>query len=108
MSMEYWTMDIPDPDEGAEFFLSPAGGSNSWFCYYNNPTMNKLVAASAKEFDAAKRGQIFAQIQQLAVQDLPQVYLYYSPYAYAYSSRVHGFFATPLGNQHLEDVWMSK
>jgi peptide/nickel transport system substrate-binding protein len=108
MSIEYWTMDIPDPDESTEWFLSPAGGGNSYFSYYDNPVMNKLVAASAKEFDSAKRAQIFTQIQQLAMQDLPQVYLYYSPFAYAYSSKVHGFFATPLGNQHMEDVWLSK
>jgi peptide/nickel transport system substrate-binding protein len=108
MSIEYWTMDIPDPDEDTEWFLSPVGGGNSYFSYYDNPTMNALVASSPKEFDATKRAQIFKQIQALAVQDLPQIYLYYSPYAYAYSSKVNGFFATPLGNQHMEDVWLSK
>jgi peptide/nickel transport system substrate-binding protein len=35
-------------------------------------------------------------------------FLYYSPYAYATTSGVHGFYVTPLGNYHLENVWMSK
>ena len=34
-------------------------------------------------------------------------YLYYSPYRWAYSSKAHGFFVNPLGNYHLEDVWLS-
>ena len=42
------------------------------------------------------------------MQDLPQLYLYYSPFPYAYSSKVQGFLATPLGNKHMEDVWLSK
>lgn len=108
LSIDLWTMDIPDPDEDTEFFLSPAGGGNSYTTSYDNPVMNKLVASSAKEFDPTKRAQIFQQIQQLAMQDLPQIYLYYRPFAYAYSSKVHGFFVTPLGNQHMEDVWLSK
>jgi peptide/nickel transport system substrate-binding protein len=108
MSIDYWTMDIPDPDEDTEFFLSPTGGGNSYFTHYSNPQMTALVAQAAKEFDPTKRAQIYKQIQQLALTDLPQLYLYYSPYPYAYSSKVHGFLATPLGNMHMEDVWLTK
>jgi peptide/nickel transport system substrate-binding protein len=35
-------------------------------------------------------------------------FLYYSPYAYATASTVHGFVVTPLGNYHLENTWLSK
>ena len=35
-------------------------------------------------------------------------FLYYSPYPYATTSNVHGFFVTPLGNMHMENVWLSK
>jgi peptide/nickel transport system substrate-binding protein len=35
-------------------------------------------------------------------------FLYYSPYAYATTTSVHGFFVTPLGNYHLENVWLNK
>ncbi len=108
MSIDYWTMDIPDPDENTSFFLSPNGGGNCYFTHYNNPQMTSLVAQAAKQFDTTKRAQLYKQIQQLALTDLPQLYLYYSPYPYAYSSKVQGFLATPLGNMHMEDVWLSK
>ena len=108
MSIDYWTMDIPDPDENTQFFLNGEGDGLCYFTRYNNPTMNKMVTDAAKEFDPAKRQQLYAQIQQLAVTDLPQLYLFYSPFPYAYSTAVQGFFVTPLGNMHLEDVWLSK
>jgi peptide/nickel transport system substrate-binding protein len=45
-------------------------------------------------------------MQTLAAEDASAGYLYYSPFPYAYSSKVHGFFVSPLGNFHLEDVWL--
>jgi peptide/nickel transport system substrate-binding protein len=35
-------------------------------------------------------------------------WLYYSPFRYAYRDNVKGFFVYPLGNYHLEDVWLDK
>ncbi len=36
------------------------------------------------------------------------MWLGYSPYSYAYSSKVHGYYVYPEGNTHFEDVWLSK
>ena len=33
-------------------------------------------------------------------------FLYYSPYRWAYTNKLHGFFVYPLGNYHLEDAWL--
>ena len=46
------------------------------------------------------------EFQRIAAQDAFQGFLYYSPFRYAYSSKLHGFFVYPLGNYHLEDVWL--
>ena len=43
-----------------------------------------------------------------AAQDAFMAFLYYSPYRYAFSNNVHGFFVYPTGNYHMEDVWLSK
>ena len=34
-------------------------------------------------------------------------FLYYSPFRWATSTKVNGSSSTPLGNYHLEDVWLS-
>jgi peptide/nickel transport system substrate-binding protein len=57
-------------------------------------------------FQAAERGQLYAQIQAKQAATVPQIPLYYSPYQYAWSTKVHGFKVSPLGNYHLEDVWL--
>ena len=36
------------------------------------------------------------------------VFLFYSPYRYAYTNKVQGFHVYPTGNYHMEDVWLTK
>jgi peptide/nickel transport system substrate-binding protein len=107
ISDDYWTEDIPDPDERISWFLNPSAGGNDYFTYYDNPKMESLVNRATREFDINKRAGIYAQIQALHAHDLPQIPLYYSPYAYANSDKVHGFSVYPLGNSHMEDVWLN-
>ena len=51
--------------------------------------------------------RIYTQIQRLAAKDAFMGFLFYSPFRYATSDKVNGFFVYPLGNYHLEDVWLS-
>ena len=46
------------------------------------------------------------QLQSIAAHDAFMGFLYYSPYRWAYTSKLHGFFVYPLGNYHLEDAWL--
>jgi peptide/nickel transport system substrate-binding protein len=104
---EYWTEDIPDPDERISWFLDPAAGGDSYFTYNDDPTIVKLVEDAETEFDQEKRAGLYDQIQQRFWETVPQVPLYYSPFAYAFSSKVQGFQVYPLGNYHMEDIWLS-
>ena len=106
LAFSYWTMDIADPDELVTFSVDPAGGAHSFYTDYNNPKVIKLSHQAQRETNIAKRGQLYAQIQKIAAQDAFQGFLYYSPFRYAYSSKLHGFFVYPLGNYHLEDAWL--
>jgi peptide/nickel transport system substrate-binding protein len=107
MSFEYWTMDISDPDELVTFAVNPTSGAHSFFTSYSNPTVTKTSVTAAKTLDPAGRTKLYAEIQADAAADAFMAYLYYSPYAYARSTKVNGFFVTPLGNYHIEDVWKS-
>jgi peptide/nickel transport system substrate-binding protein len=102
---EYWTEDIPDPDERTAWFLNESA-SNDYFTYHRDPALKALVERSEKVFDEQQRGQLYAEIQKRHADVMPQVPLYYSPYQYAWSTKVHGFKVSPLGNYHLEDVWL--
>ena len=107
MAYAIWTMDIPDPDEWTSFAVDPGGGASSAFTYYDNPQVIALNKEAESELDPTKRAALYAQLQQLTSQDAFLAYLFYPPFAYAATDNVHGFFVTPLGNFHLEDVWMS-
>jgi len=108
MSLTLWTMDIPDPDELATFGLDPNSGAKSFFTSYDNPTVVKDVHAAEQIEVPAQRQALYNTIQTDAAQDAFMAFLYYSPYPYVTTSNVHGFYVTPLGNYHMQDVWLSK
>jgi peptide/nickel transport system substrate-binding protein len=108
LGFSYWTMDIADPDELVTFAVdSKGGGAFSFFTGYNNPAVVKLSRQAQRERNRAKRRSLYAQIQRIAAQDAFMAFLYYSPFRYATSTKVNGFFVYPLGNYHLENVWLS-
>jgi peptide/nickel transport system substrate-binding protein len=107
MTFAQWVMDIPDPDEWTTFATNPAGGANSGFTFYDNPKVVSLDKQAEKEVNPATRASLYGQLQQLTSQDAFLAYLYYPPSAYASTDNVHGFYVTPLGNFHLENVYLS-
>jgi peptide/nickel transport system substrate-binding protein len=108
MTFSYWTMDIPDPDELVTFSVDPAAGAKSFYTAYNNPQVVKDAHLAEQTLSTSARQTLYNYIQDHAASDAFMAFLYYSPYAYATTSTVHGFFVTPLGNYHLENVWLSK
>jgi peptide/nickel transport system substrate-binding protein len=106
LAFSYWTMDIADPDELVTFAVDPAGGASSFYSGYKNPTVISLSHQAQRETVPAKRAQLYSRIQRIAAQDAFQGFLYYSPFRWAYTSKLHGFFVQPLGNYHLEDAWL--
>jgi peptide/nickel transport system substrate-binding protein len=108
MTLTYWTMDIPDPDELATFAVDPNSGARSFWTAYDNATVVKDTHDAEQTLATSARQSLYNQIQAQSASDAFMAFLYYSPYAYATTSSVHGFFVTPLGNYHLENVWLSK
>jgi peptide/nickel transport system substrate-binding protein len=107
LGFSYWTMDIADPDELVEFAIDPkGGGAHSFYTDYNNPKIIALSHQAEHSEDPATRQKLYSQIQTIGAQDAFLGAMYYSPFRYAYRSNVHGFVVYPLGNYHLEDVWI--
>jgi len=102
-----WTMDIPDPDEQIAFMLDPEqGGGDSYSTGYNNPEMIKLLRDAQREFDQAKRQALYSQIQALHAAEVPHIPLVFQQTTFAWADEVQDFFVNPVGNRHLEDVWL--
>jgi peptide/nickel transport system substrate-binding protein len=111
MSFLYDTTDIIDPDELMTFAAvggSGAQGTHAEFTNYNNPQVNSLVNKAEGVFSQAARIKIYDQIQLILAQDPPMAYLFYQPFAYSFTSKLHGFSVYPTGNYHFENAWLSK
>ncbi len=108
MTLTYWTMDIPDPDELATFAVDPSAGSKSFFTGYSNPTIIGEAHQAEKTLSTTTRGKLYDQLQDNVAASAYMSFLYYSPFAYATAKNVHGFSVTPLGNYDLGNTWMSK
>jgi peptide/nickel transport system substrate-binding protein len=107
-TLTLWTMDISDPDELATFAVDPKSGAQSFFTAYDNPAVVNAAHAAERTLNASQRQTLYNTLQTKVAQDAFMAYLYYSPYPYATTKNVHGFFVTPLGNMHMENVWLSK
>jgi peptide/nickel transport system substrate-binding protein len=107
MGFSYWTMDIADPDELVTFAVDPGGGAFSFYTNYSNSDVTNWTHQAEKVFDTTQRQSLYSKIQAQAAQDAFMGFLYYSPYAYGYTSKTHGFLVYPTGNYHIEDVWLS-
>jgi peptide/nickel transport system substrate-binding protein len=106
LGFTYWSMDIADPDEFVSYAVTPNTGANSNATAYSNPAVTRWTVAAEKTLDPATRQALYYKIQSQVANDSPFALLYYAPNAYAYAKSVHGFFVTPFGNYHLEDVWL--
>jgi peptide/nickel transport system substrate-binding protein len=107
ISHSYWTMDIADPDELAQFALDPTSGGHSFNTGYNNAEMIDLIHKAQKTFDTGERQKLYSQIQSRAADDAFMGFLYYQPFPYARRTTVEGFQVLPTGSYHLEDVYLT-
>jgi peptide/nickel transport system substrate-binding protein len=108
LGFSYWTMDIADPDELVTFAVDPGSGAKSFYTDYSNADVIKWTHQAEHEFDTDKRQELYTNIQKQAADDAFMAFLFYSPYRYAYTDKLNGFYVYPTGNYHMEDVWLSK
>jgi peptide/nickel transport system substrate-binding protein len=108
MTLVYWTMDIPDPDELATFAVDPSLGSKSFYTGFNSPVLKKSALAAERTLSTTTRQKLYDTLQNTAASTAFMNWLYYSPFAYATTKSVQGFDVTPLGNYDLGNVWLKK
>lgn len=100
------TSGYTDPNTVALNFQTNASGN---FVGYSNPQVDDLIAQGAQETDQAKRAEIYQQMQQTLITDLPWVNLFVANQYEAMKNYVKGYYHTPNGsNQAVKQVWLDK
>ena len=93
--MNWWYNETTDPDNAVRWCIWGAGDNKSYYTRYNNEEVNKLIDAAAGEEDQAKRAEMYAKMQQIAVDEVAQVALYHPTWTSARSAAVTGLVFDP-------------
>ena len=76
---------------------------------YSNPKADDLIAQGVATTDQEKRKQIYQQLQQLLLDDVPWVNLYIANQFEAMKTYVKGYTHIPTGSNYtLKDAWLDK
>ncbi|MEK7542574.1 MAG: ABC transporter substrate-binding protein [Patescibacteria group bacterium] len=87
---------IPDPFPFWHSSQIKAPGFN--FSAYNNRAVDRLLEDARKELDPMKRLELFTQMQELVLTDVPAVFLYDFDYKYFVSKEVRGIKTSVLAD----------
>jgi ABC-type transport system substrate-binding protein len=87
-------------------FKTGEGGN---FAGYSNPQVDSLIDAGVAETDQAKRAEIYRQIQEILLADLPWVCLYIGQQYEAFKTYLKGYEHVPTGsNWTLRQSWLEQ
>jgi oligopeptide transport system substrate-binding protein len=107
-----WIADYPDPQNFLNLLYSknipPTGPSSTNQTRYRNPEFDKLYELAINETDHAKAMQLWAQCDQIAVKDAPQVILYYDEDYHMLQPWIHDFPVNAQDDRPQKHTWFSE
>jgi oligopeptide transport system substrate-binding protein len=91
-----WCADYPDPENFTDVLFRTGAPQN--IGRYSNPEVEALMDRALVEIDVNQRLALYAQIQQMLVDDVAAIFLVHSqPRYYVVNPRVQGFVNPPIG-----------
>lgn len=97
-----------DPGDLASYYETD-GSAN--YAGYSNPDLDKLFDEARTTLDVAKQKELYAQVQQILVEDLPATYSWYRPYLHVVKKKFAGYVDSNLSNgpfAELENVYINE
>ena len=107
-SVTWWYNEVPDPDPAVRWALCGDCGNSSYYTFYDNPQVDDLTEQALRETDPEQRGALYQQIQEIALEDMAQIPLWYQPYPNVYRSWVHDLKMNPAIQWNLDEAWVSR
>ena len=104
----WWYNETTDPDQAVRWALCGSCGNSSFYSYYENPEVDALVEEAVRETDPAARGELYSEIQRIALEEVAQIPLYYPPYTIAMSDQVEGLMLSPALQWSLDQARLSE
>ena len=100
------TNDVIDPAENMpfDFWSIEEGGSDAAFTGFHNDRIVELSQMAEREFDSTKRGKLYEELQQIAMDEVPQLWLFHPSNRWATRDNIDGFSVFPTG---LHRFWLA-
>lgn len=98
-----WGADYVDPMTFLDIFQSKSGQNNSG---YNNPEYDKIIAEARAEQDASKRFELLRQAEDMLMEDMPVIPLYYDTVPMGVKSYIKGLNVSPLGYIYFDKAYI--
>ncbi|MDX1686964.1 MAG: hypothetical protein R3248_03185, partial [Candidatus Promineifilaceae bacterium] len=90
-----WCADYPDPQNFLDVLFHSESPQN--LGGYSNPEVDALLEAARTEQDAAARLDLYAQAEEMIIEDAPAAFVNHSLTAVLVKPYVKGYELTPLG-----------
>ena len=108
MGLAAWASDIPDPDEQLSYMLDPNAGGNAYYTGFDNAEVTGLIEQGRTTLDPDARAAAYAQVQDIVVQEVPQLPISYRNNAYVWRREVQQFTVNPMGVIDLANVGLQQ
>lgn len=103
--MEGWCADYPDPENFLDVLFHSGSAQNH--AHYANPAFDRLVEAARTEADVTRRLNLYAQADQVLLDDAPAIILSYPGPAFSvWKPYVLGYLAAPIGVPQHQAMWL--
>ena len=89
-----WIMDYPDPEDILDLLFHSSSDLNHMD--YTNPQVDSLLEAARVELDPAARLALYAEVEELLIQDAAWLPLYFSQAHIVVNEAVQGWFEPPM------------
>ncbi len=100
-----WVADFNDPINFLEIFET-VGGNN--YTNWENEEYKKLLQESRKELDPEKRQEILKQAEEIFMEELPIIPIYFYTNVYAKKDYVEGVVVHPVGGFNLKWAYITE
>ncbi len=108
-----WIADYPEPDN----FLNLLWGKNARpageispinATRYNNPEFDRIYEKALRTRDREERLQLYAQAEQIAVEDAPMLWIYYDMQFRLLQPYVRNYHSNAMNRVDLREVWLDR
>jgi oligopeptide transport system substrate-binding protein len=100
-----WIGDVMDPMNFLEMWLTDGGNNRTG---YANPAYDALIQQAYAEPDTGKRFALLKQAEDIVLEDLPIVPIYFYTRKYLQAPEVKGYVPNVLGYHRFQDFYIEK